>query len=561
MNSLYALFLVGVSFALVAFGQPAWINWLSPLAAALGYAIFWKALRTLSLKRTWLVCMAVLWYACVQLIQLSWMTATLYHGYYILVAYAAFALCLGLPFGVITYFVTSKTPLTWLRIGALAGMWTIMEWSRFHIYCGFSWNPAGMALAAYPLSMQMAALTGVFGLSFWVMLTNLVGLRELWNEKHTQKGFLRWLTVALVPYVFGAAYFTFHSQGEMQQGKGEDRSLRVALVQTGLLPSQKVPLRGRLQEFLSPWVQWQRIFSFLKAGQSNNPSLIVLPEYTIPFSPGLSIYDIETATFLLKQEFGPKALKFFPPFHPPFGELRDDGNGEKKCFVSNAFFSQFLANFFQAEVVIGMDDRDAETKRSYSAGFYFTPGNDTPQRYEKRILVPLAEYLPFEWARSLVEGYGITDFYTHGQEAKVFAGRQPFSLSICYEETFPDIVREGKIKGAELFINLTNDNWYPDSKLAKQHFDHGRLRAIENGTPLIRACNSGITAVVNARGEVVDQFNHNEGVLYATIPRYSFSTLYTRYGDALIIGTSLGLILAYFLYARRLRIVKNRAMQ
>lgn len=558
MNVFYALFLVGVSFAIVAFGQPAWVNWLSPLAAALGYSIFWKALLSFSLKRAQLVCIAVLWYASVQLIQLSWMTSIEYHGYYILGAYAAFALCLGLPFGALTYFITSKKPLTWLRIGALAGMWTIMEWSRFHIYCGFSWNPAGIALAANPLSMQMAALTGVFGLSFWVMLTNLVGLQELWSAKHPQRGFLRWFTVALVPYVFGAAYFTFHLLDEKWEGKGDDRSFTVALVQTGLRPSQKVPLQGRLQEFLSPWVQWQRIFSFLKHGRSNNPSLIVLPEYTIPFSPGLPIYDIETATFLIKQEFGPRALKAFPPFHPPFGELRDDGNGDKKYFVSNAFFSQFLANFFQAEVVIGMDDRDAETKLCYSAGFYFSPANDAPQRYEKRILVPLAEYLPFEWCRSLVAGYGITDFYTHGREAKVFAGRQPFSLSICYEETFPEIVREGKIKGAELFINLTNDNWYPDSKLAKQHFDHGRLRAIENGTPLLRACNSGITAVVNARGEVVEQFNHNEGVLYAKIPRYCFSTLYTRYGDALIIGISLGLIIAYFLYARRLRIKRQK---
>jgi apolipoprotein N-acyltransferase len=199
-----------------------------------------------------------------------------------------------------------------------------------------------------------------------------------------------------------------------------------------------------------------------------------------------------------------------------------------------------------------MDDKDAATSRSYSAGLYFAPQASSPQRYEKRVLVPLAEYLPFEWCRSLVEGYGISDFYTRGQEAKVFAGHRPFSVSICYEETFPEIMREGKVNGAELFINLTNDNWYPGSRLSKQHFDHARLRAVENGTPLVRACNSGVTAVIDAQGGIVDQLRQREGVLYANVPLHCFSTPYTQFGDALIVGCSLGLLIAYFCYPARL---------
>lgn len=548
MTVVQSLFFTLVSFLIVAFGQPAWIGWLSPLAAALGYAIFWRALLSLNVNKGILFGMAILWYMGVQMIQLSWMTSIEFHGYYILGVYAGLTLCLGLLFGLFTCFLLFKRSLSWMRMGALAGLWTLMEWGRYHVLCGFSWNPAGIALAAYPLTMQLAALTGVLGLSFWVMLTNLVGLKELWNEKRPQRGFLLWLGVALVPYIFGAAYLWV---GQEKSGDQQKQSSRVALVQTGLLPSQKIPLQGRLQEYLSPWVQWQRIFSFLKEGKSNNPGIIVLPEYTIPFSSGAPLYDVEIATFLIEKEFGTAALESLPPFHPPFGELLEDNKGGKKVFVSNAFFSQFLANFFQSEVVIGLDDRDAETSRCYSAGLYFTPGNHRPQRYEKRILVPLAEYLPFEWCRSLVAGYGISDFYTHGKEAKVFSKKRPFALSICYEETFPEIMREGKINGAEMFINLTNDNWYPNSKLAKQHFDHARLRAVENGTPLVRACNSGITAVIDARGSIVDQLKSQEGVLYATVPRGSFSTLYTQFGDALIIGVSLGFLGAYFLFRKK----------
>lgn len=225
-----ALFSILLSFVLVAFGQPAWVTYLSPLAAALGYAILWDALRKLPYKGFARALFAGLWYAAVQLVHLSWMTATEFHGVYILIVYVSLALAMGLLFALFSALLLSKKSFSWLRIGALAGLWTLVEWLRFHILCGFSWNPAGLALAAYPLSMQLAAVTGILGLTFWVMLTNLVGLKELWRTNH-QKGVLRWAAVALFPYVFGAVFWAFHEK------KGEERpASRVALVQTGLLP-------------------------------------------------------------------------------------------------------------------------------------------------------------------------------------------------------------------------------------------------------------------------------------------------------------------------------------
>jgi len=106
-----AIFFFFISFGLVAFGQPAWFPWLSPLSAALGYALFWNALLELPFRRFSKVCTAVVWYTAVQLIQLSWMTSTEYHGFYILAVYAFLALWLGVQFGVVTFFLTSKEPL------------------------------------------------------------------------------------------------------------------------------------------------------------------------------------------------------------------------------------------------------------------------------------------------------------------------------------------------------------------------------------------------------------------------------------------------------------------
>src|SRR5262249_32659659 len=156
----------------------------------------------------------------------------------------------------------------------------------------------------------------------------------------------------------------------------------------------------------------------------------------------------------------------------------------------------------------------------YTAAHHFSPWQDKVGRYEKRVLVPLAEYMPFKWCESLAKAYGIVSFYTPGKEAKVFEGFLPFAASICYEETFPDLIREGRLKGAEAFVNITNDNWYPNSKLPRQHFDHGKLRAIENGVPLFRACNSGVTTAVDSLGRICGRLEAAKGALFVEVPSY-----------------------------------------
>ena len=217
-----------------------------------------------------------------------------------------------------------------------------------------------------------------------------------------------------------------------------------------------------------------------------------------------------------------------------------------------------IANFFHAEVVAGLDSQDFESEtdiRNYNAALHFIPEAIKIQnRYEKRVLLPLAEYLPFDFLRPLVKHYGIIDFFTHGKEAKVFHGKIPFSISICYEETFSDLIREGRLKGSELFVNVTNDSWYPDSKLPIQHFTHGRLRAVENGVPLVRSCNSGLTAAVDCFGRIVSaygnisdrSFEWLSGSLSIPINKDKFKTLYTFWGDSGIIGLSLMSLFIFF---------------
>lgn len=523
------MILIFISLLIVALGQPAWSPLMAPLAAALGYALFWKkALQIESKKkRFWL---AVGWFTLVQSIQTSWMTAVEYQGYYILFVFFFVIICMGLQFGLLTSLIPRKKNIKIMQCLALAGMWTLLEWSRLYFLCGFSFNFSGMALTSSVYSMQLASLWGILGLSFWVILVNLSFLRD----KKVQ-----WVALALIPYLFGFLHIQY------QDLATSNRPMTIGLVQTNLLPPEKLPMKNYREAFIPPFIQWARILYALDLDQKLN--YIVLPEAAVPFLADQKVYPYEKVKELFVSRFGEEIISSFPQV---------DG-----AYVSNIFFCQTLSNFFNAELFCGFDDYDESLQENYQSAFYFSPQSNDIKRYEKQILVPLGEYLPFEALRSLTKRFGITEFYTPGKSPKVFQAQIPVSLSICYEETFGNLMRQGRLKGAELFINLTNDNWFANSKLPKQHFDHARLRTVENGIPLIRACNIGVTAAVDSLGRMVFE-NHEMGkkmgmrseLAICTLNASQHKTLYMYLGDLGIVVPSIFFVI--FFYITRYRVKK-----
>lgn len=546
-----------LSFVLVAFGQPSWLSWFGPFAAIFGFACFWLALQNLK-TRLGRFALASLWFTAVQLVQLSWMTSIEFQGLYILFVFVWLASWLGVQFGLLSLLLPQEGMIKPLRLLAMASLWALFEWSRFYFLCGFTWNPSGLALAGNVYSLQMASLGGVLGLSLWVMLVNGVTFNLLTILKTRKipalKSCLQWVALAAFPYLFGYAHLAY--QDRRLAAEPQDAKLVVAMVQTGLLPPQKLVLPDRLHAFVSPWEQWRRILTFLKPLKETPVDLIVFPEVALPFQCDKAIYDHESVVEMLVQEMGKEVLPLLPPLHAPYAEKRRIEKKER-WMVSNSYWAQLLANYFQAEVVIGLEDEERISQKSYNAAFHFSPKDSIIRRYEKRVLLPLAEYLPVRWLFPFVEKYGIRDLFTKGTGAKVFNGIVPLSISICYEETFPDLIREGRLLGAELLVNVTNDNWYPNSRLPKQHYDLGRLRAVENGMPLLRACNTGISAAIDSlgrplctMGELDEKNELLSGVLMAHLPLYHYRTLYTHWGDGGVVGLSL--IFLGFFWRRRI---------
>ena len=194
----------------------------------------------------------------------------------------------------------------------------------------------------------------------------------------------------------------------------------------------------------------------------------------------------------------------------------------------------------------------------YNASFLFTPGDfHFPKRYIKKHLVPFSERIPFDEIFPILNyvDLGEGDFVA-GKETPVY---QPFLWTpyICYDAIFGDLVREAIREGSRLMVNITNDGWFGRSTAPYQHLNLIRYRAIENGMPVARLANSGVSAFI-------DQYGHYDGnteiftdrVVQRKVPLKTRDTLYSHIGD--IVEKFLLLFCAVYLLTALLLAFKNR---
>jgi apolipoprotein N-acyltransferase len=184
----------------------------------------------------------------------------------------------------------------------------------------------------------------------------------------------------------------------------------------------------------------------------------------------------------------------------------------------------------------------------FNSAVGFSPDGGAPQRYSKRHLVPFGEFIPwgFRWFVDLMR-MPIGDQQRGGayQPPMRLAG-QRIAVNICYEDLFGAEIRAAWRDPAQaptLLLNLSNLGWFDDSLALPQHLQISRLRALETGRPVLRATNTGATAIVDARGHVVAQLPFlTRGVLSGEVRGHAGMTPYLRWGDApALIAIGLGL--------------------
>jgi apolipoprotein N-acyltransferase len=442
-------------------------------------------------------------------------------GYAFLVDAATFGWLLpiaviGLPAGLalFTAFGTALARLLWtrgaVRILALAVALTVAEWLRGHVLTGFPWNAYGYALTA-PLALaQSASLIGVWGLTFLAVaiFASPVALADDRSEARRQ-----WLPVALAVAVLVAL-----------AGYG---AVRLAMTPTRMVEGVRLRI-------MQPNLPQDVKFNYAAKQQIVDRYIALSDRITSAQSHG-----VHDATVLIWPE---SAFPFFLAHEPD--ELAE--------------IAQLLHG---GTVLITGAVRLAEPVNptdplAYNSVYVIDRDGSIAALYDKVHLVPFGEYLPFQ---SFLESLGLQQLtkqsggFLPGDRHRLIAipGAPTALPLICYEIIFPgEVMPKGDRPG--WIVNVTNDGWFGISTGPYQHLHQARMRAIEEGLPLVRAANTGISAVVDPLGRIIKSLPlGSEGVIDAPLPQPVEPPVYARLGDIpATIMVLVGLVVVLFRRSR-----------
>jgi len=437
------------------------------------------------------------------------------------------------------------------RIFILAVVLGAGDWVRGHVFTGFPWNVFGYAFT-YPLTlMQSASLIGVYGLTLWVVLVCAAPLilvsKVPSNIKARRQAVFMGLLIAGFPLL---AMTTFGAIKLANTPTTYVDGVKLRLVQ----PS--VPQRDK-------WLSEKQSGIFadhLALSRTNENGLfdnmagithVIWPEASMPFLPLKSTYALQRIAELL-----PKNA------HLIAGALRVENT---KSVSEQIPYENPGPAHETAKARAGPDTSNQKARtgpqalpRVFNSMMAFDGEGKLEALYDKTHLVPFGEYLPF---RKTLESIGLSALtrlrggFETGRTPRPLVdipGLSTAGVLICYEVIFPGQVIKAKSRPS-LLINLTNDGWFGNTTGPYQHFHNSRVRAVEEGLPLIRSANNGISAVIDPLGRVLDRLDLNvRGTIDSRLPRAQPPTIYAIWNDVLFVLNAIGfLVLAWFLRARR----------
>jgi apolipoprotein N-acyltransferase len=360
-----------------------------------------------------------------------------------LVAYLLLCLYMsifGLALG-LTAARLQKTRGVWSCCFLLAAAWCAMEFTRSLLFSGFPWMLTGSLWAGWPAMLGPADIGGVHLLTFLTVLPP-AAINACQQERN-------WRRLGLV---LGLIPLTIIYSAIRNRSQADGEKLRVAVIQA-CIPYKVGPHADTVKQLR---IQ-QKLTATIK-----------------PRSTDLVIWSETMLTGPLRK----RAPEILGPF------VR-------------------AGNFWS---ICGgvLENNDAEESYHNSA-LLLDPQGKIAGRYDKRHLVPFGEYIPmdgaFPGAETIFRISGNT--FTPGQRQPLMLLKDiPIGLSICYEDIFPEISREDARRGAELLVNITNDGWFLRSSQPRQHLALASLRSVETRLPMIRATNTGISALISANGKI-----------------------------------------------------------
>jgi len=362
--------------------------------------------------------------------------------------------------------------------------WVATEILRAHTLFDFSWCLLGYSQHANLPMLQIARYAAVYGVSFVVAAVSSALAFLVLERRRGPRAAVLLGAASLLAVVW------MHGEWRLSQVPPETGRLRVGLVQASIAQDEK-------WDAAHAWANVDRHLELTRRAVAQGARLVVWPESALPF-----LFDRTPVVA---------------------SQLRD------------------VVRQNRISLLFGNDDREERGDapgRIWVGAKMIDPEGTVVLRYHKIRLVPFGEYVPIQsvltlggrFSAKLVQEVGE---FTPGEDYAVGpVDGHPVSAFICYEAIFPDLVREFAARGAQLLVNITNDGWYGRTSAPYQHFAMAKLRAVENERFLVRAANTGITAVVDPHGRVLERTElFDRTVLVREVPLLAGSTFYTRHGD------------------------------
>jgi len=422
------------------------------------------------------------------------------------VDFALLGLFLAAPFGLFGIAVSMVSRSGIPSWAAVPVFWVCIEFLRGHAgFLSLPWGMLGHTQHAYLPLIQVASVTGVFGVSALLALVN-AAVADLWLRRRAAWPSVLAAGVALIGTLsFGAARLTAAPEGT---------GFRVTVIQ-GNIPEGIKWDRDKIRAHFQRHLDLTR-----RAIEAGPTDLIVWPETTVPAALMRSP-EMRDAVATLAQEAGAPIL-VGTSTGPKFGGVRLEplpgaANGEEAFRIVRS--------------------------TPYNSAVLVTPQGAVGAEYRKRRLLPFAEYLPyrdrFPWPRHMKERAGtllpgdhVGLFPLKGDGIDRAAG-----VLICWESIFPELVRDTVKGGADFIVDITNEAWFLDTNMPSQFLAMNVFRAVENAVPVVRAANTGISAIIDSTGRVIARVTDGAretfvaGYLTRTLPGRGPVTFYTRHGD------------------------------
>jgi len=352
-----------------------------------------------------------------------------------------------------------------------AATWVALEMLVARLFSGFPWLILGISQYRLIPLIQIASVTGVYGLSFlsvWVSLS-LVSAGLILMRHPSSRSL--WLGEIFIPLMVVGLLFQFGFR-QLKQAADGDRTLKVTFVQPSI-PQTLIWDPTKDDE------RFQQLLHLSEEALTNRPQLLLWPESAIP-----KLLRYEKSTF--------EAVTGLARKHKVWMSVRDDDAEPRRDQPGKAEF--------------------------FNSSFLISPDGELMQGYKKRSLVIFGEYIPLErWLPFMKFFTPIPGGFASGDHPVQFEltdlGVQASPL-ICFEDVFPQLGREASEPDTDFLVNMTNDGWFGESAEPWQHAASSVFRAVENRIPLLRCTNTGLTCWIDSTGRLRMIFRDAKGSVY-----------------------------------------------